>query len=287
MSNTAEPIFFDLKREDGESAADVWRRILDVERNCKFERITAAELLASNFLSVIGKSTGDYNFKKKIRKSDMSVGAFTEALHEYMNEKLNDSPETEDEKKIRYLNKRKTKTREPMDKPAELNKLDCNRCGAHNWPRQHECPARGNICAECEKIGHYAKSCRTNKIVKRIQEHETSSAEGDDWSPNSIHSINQKIHSARQMKKNGPEFFTPTALVSNRLVKLIVDSGSPVPLIPKSHFDKITSLKPIETEYRDVNDNRTRFEGKTIAVVDINGKRNNLEVLVTSRKPTL
>ena len=40
----------------------------------------------------------------------MSIEAITEAIHEYMYEKLNDSPETEEEKKIRYLNKRKTKS---------------------------------------------------------------------------------------------------------------------------------------------------------------------------------
>ena len=39
----------------------------------------------------------------------MSVEAITDALHEHMYEKLNDSPETE-EKKIRYLNKRKAKS---------------------------------------------------------------------------------------------------------------------------------------------------------------------------------
>ena len=47
--------FFDLKREDGESAADVWKRIPEVEKSCEFETISAAELLAINFLSVIGK----------------------------------------------------------------------------------------------------------------------------------------------------------------------------------------------------------------------------------------
>ena len=57
--------FFDLKRGNGESAADVWKRILEVEKNCKFEAITSAELLASKFLSRIGKSTGDYELKKK------------------------------------------------------------------------------------------------------------------------------------------------------------------------------------------------------------------------------
>ena len=100
--------------------------------------------MASKFLSVIGESTAGYDLKKKIRQSDMSVEEITEALHEHMYEKLNDSPETRDEKKIRYLNKRKVKsTKEPTDIPKKFKKLDCNRCGAPNWSRQHECPARG------------------------------------------------------------------------------------------------------------------------------------------------
>ena len=73
--------FFDLKRENGETAADVWKRILEIEKNCEFENITAAELLASKFLSLIGKSTGDYELKKKTRKSDMAVEAITDAIH--------------------------------------------------------------------------------------------------------------------------------------------------------------------------------------------------------------
>ena len=94
-----------------------------LQKNCELETITTAELLASKFLFVIGNSTGDYDLKKKIRKSDMSIDAITEALHEYMYEKLNDSPETEEEKKIRYLNKRKTQsTKDLSEKPTKLKK---------------------------------------------------------------------------------------------------------------------------------------------------------------------
>ena len=127
-----------------------------------------------------------------------------------------------------------------------------------------------------------------NKQEKnRIQEQETSSAEEDDWSPNTIHCINQKIHSTRQMNKDGPDFFTLTALVNNRPIKFIIDSGSPMTLIPKSLFNRITPLKPLQTEYRDVNDNKIQFEGKTTATVEINGQRNNLEVLITTKKNQL
>ena len=96
--------------------------------------------------------------------------------------------------------------------------------------------------------------------------------------------MNQKEHSTRQTKKNGLEFFTITALVNNRAIKFIIDSGSPVTLIPKSQFNGITPLRPIGTEYRDVNDNRIRFEGKTTASVEINGKRNDLEILIITKK---
>ena len=278
--------FFELKRDEGESAADVRKRILAIERNCEFET-TAAQLLASKFLSVIGKSTGDYDFKKKIRKSDMPVEAITEALHEHMYEKLNDSPETE-EKKIRYLNKRKAKShKEQTDKPTKFKKMDCNRCGAPNWPRQHECPARGKKCAKCKKIGHYAeyKNYAETKKMNRIQEHETSSAEEDNWSPNTIHCINQKIHSTRQVNKDGPDFFTLTSLVNKRSIKFIIDSGSQVTLIPKILFNGTTPLKPLKTEYRDLNYNIIRFEGKTTAMVEINRQQNNLEILITTKKP--
>ena len=46
-------------------------------------------------------------------------------------------------------------------------------------------------------------------------EGETRSAGEDDWTPNTIHSEEQKIHSTRSIKSNGPEFFTITALVNN------------------------------------------------------------------------
>ena len=64
--------------------------MLEVEKNGEFEHITAAELRASKFLSLIRKFTLDYELKKKVRKSDISVEPITEAIHEYIYEKLND-----------------------------------------------------------------------------------------------------------------------------------------------------------------------------------------------------
>ena len=47
----------------------------------------------------------------------MNVEAITEAIHEYLYEKLNDSPETEEEKTIRHVEKRKLKyTKDQVDR---------------------------------------------------------------------------------------------------------------------------------------------------------------------------
>ena len=51
--------FFGITREKHETAEDIWTRILKVEKNCEFENVTPAELLALKFLSVFGRSTGD------------------------------------------------------------------------------------------------------------------------------------------------------------------------------------------------------------------------------------
>ena len=193
----------------------------------------------------------------------MSVEAKTDAIHEYITGKLSDSPETEEKKKIRFLIKLKTRpTKGQPDKRTTLKKIDCNRSGAPNWSRQHDCPTRGKKGAKCEMMGNFAKCCRANKKVNHIMEEETSSAGEDNWTPNRIHSVKQKIHSTRSTNSNGPEFFTITSLVNNRPIKFIIDCGLPATLISKSQFNNITPPHPLETEYRVVNDYRIHFEGK-------------------------
>ena len=281
--------FFNLKREPGESAAETWKRILEIEKNCEFEEITAAELLASKFLSVIGKTIGDNDLKKKIKKGDMSVEAITDTIHEYMYEKMNESRDSEEETKIKHVERKRNYQKLEKEKPNKFRKVDCIRCGAPNWSKSHDCPAKTKKCLNCGKIGHYAKLCRTkqktDRRLKHIQpESEASSAEEDEWSPNRIHLITRMLLSTKQKTKDGQPFFTMTALVNNRPIKFIIDSGSPVTLVPKQLFNHITPIHSLHTEYRDVNNNKIKFEGKTTAKVEINGETKNLELLITTKR---
>ena len=73
--------------------------------------------------------------------------------------------------------------------------LDCNRCAARNWSKQHECPAIGKKCAKCGKPGYYAKCCLSMKIINHIAEEETNSADEDDWTRREYTRYNRKsIH---------------------------------------------------------------------------------------------
>ena len=47
--------FFEIVREPSETG--VWTRILQTEKNCEIDNVTPAELIASKFLSLIGRST--------------------------------------------------------------------------------------------------------------------------------------------------------------------------------------------------------------------------------------
>ena len=72
--------------ESNETAEDVWTRILQTEKHCEFGNVTPAELIASKFLSLIRRSTGDYELEKNYARAP-----FTDIIHEYMYDRINDS----------------------------------------------------------------------------------------------------------------------------------------------------------------------------------------------------
>ena len=74
------------------TAEDLWTRTLPVEKNCELKNVTPA----SKFLPVVGRSTGDYELKKKIRKSDRSVETITALINQRMYDRLNDSNYSKD-----------------------------------------------------------------------------------------------------------------------------------------------------------------------------------------------
>ena len=218
----------------------------------------------------------------------MSIKAITEAIHEYMYEKLNESLETEGEKKIRHVEKMKlVKNKEQTERHPKTRRLDCNKCEAPNWSKYYECPTRGKKCIKCGKLGHYAKCYRSTRKINHIADEEADSADEDDWRPDEILSIRKKKNSMGAKSKKGISFYARTLFVNNRPIKFIIDTDSPVALIPKTKFNRITTIRPVSENYRDVNDNKIKFEGKTLENIEIDGKSKQLELLITTKQTHL
>ena len=87
--------------------------------------------------------------------------------------------------------------------------------------------------------------CRLPKKIQHVDK-ASSSAEEDNWDYNKTQSVNNK---------KGKDFFHATLLVNDEPKKFIIDSGSPVTLIPQRLFNDTSEVTKLNTSYKDVNDN--------------------------------
>ena len=67
----------------------------------------------------------------------------------------------------------------------------------------------------------------------------------------------------------------------------MIDSGSPVTLIPQRLFNKITEVEELKTNYKDVNDNKIDFLRQIKALVKTNNTTLQLPLLITKASITL
>ena len=93
------------------------------ERNCRgrvdknitnrkfanFTTFTPAELIASKFSSLIERSTGNYELKKKFRNSNMTIETITDIISEYMYDRVNDSNSSNGGRDIKHVQERPQK----------------------------------------------------------------------------------------------------------------------------------------------------------------------------------
>ena len=125
---------------------------------------------------------------------------------------------------------------------------------------------------------------RTTKRINNIKEDsEASNADDDNWEAQMTHLIKQTVNLTTNERKGGRDYFTTRLLVNNRPITFIIDSGSPVSLIPQQKFNNITPIKPLMMEHNDVNNNRIKFVGKTTAQVEADRKRVHLDLFITKK----
>ena len=100
----------------------------------------------------------------------MSVKAITEEIHDYMYEKLNELLETEEEKKNRHVKKKVKYDKEQTERYPKASRLDCN--SSTQWSNSMSVPQERKR-RKMWKTGHYAKYCRSTRIINHIAHEDT------------------------------------------------------------------------------------------------------------------
>ena len=179
----------------------------------------------------------------------MTIETITALIHEHMYDRLNDSNNSNDWREIKHVQERPYKRKwtektdaDKMKKRPDYQKQKskdnrCGQCGAPNWTRKHICPAKSAECRKFKRRGHNEKMCRPMRRVRYVDK-TTSSAKEDNWDYEKI----QRIENTKQKK----DFYNATLLVNNVQIKFIIDSGSPVTLIPECLFNKIPPIEPLQ-----------------------------------------
>ena len=123
----------------------------------------------------------------------------------------------------------------------------------------------------CKKSGHFVKVCRT-KAVNRIQREDTGS--NTESSPEIDHI--KSVHGINRV-----DFYKAILLVEGQPIEFIIDTGSPVTIIPPIINPK--EIKATSKCFVDVNENPIKFKGEAMVEVKTEKTKITLPILITKK----
>ena len=124
-------------------------------------------------------------------------------------------------------------------------------------------------------MGHFAKVCKS-KTVSRITEAVSSGSNTEPW-PEIDH-----IQSVNGI--NRVDFYKTILLVHGQPKEFIIDTGSPVTIIPPIINPK--EIKATSKCFVDVNKNQIKFQGEAMVEVKTEKTKTVLPILITEKKNT-
>ena len=117
---------------------------------------------------------------------------------------------------------------------SEASDKSCYQCGYKHYKGQ-SCPAKGKTCKKCNKMNHFATVCRSKKQVDMV--------EMDDQSDDSdAYCYSPIIDAVTQEEPHGEtdQLFVKAQIGKmHKHMKLKVDTGAQVNVMPLAHFQKV------------------------------------------------
>ena len=189
--------FFWAKQTEEETPEEFWRRLVEIEKECNFNTISAEELVISKYMTAItDKKLRDKIMKEKTLELKKVIELIKQNTYEKKHKK-NTIPEALISTKEKQIMKEEPIKRMERfgtrPKHKNFGNRTCRFCTAPNWTPMHKCPPLD------AKKGHYAKACRqktnNNRTVKRLIEDEPNESDG----PSS--ESEESIHHIKEIKK--------------------------------------------------------------------------------------
>ena len=236
--------FFWAKQTEDETPEEFWKRLIEIEKECNFNAISAEELLISKYMTAItDKKLRDKIMKEKTLELKKIIELIKQNTYEKKNKK-NTIPEALISTKEKHMIKEEPIQRMERFGTRPKNKnygnRTCRFCNAPNWTPMHKCPALEANCNKCGKKGHYTER--------------------------------------REMNKH----FTAVVRVNGVKKEFIIDTGSPISIMPPDErIIKSTENQKITNRYQEVNKNELKFRGEI--PVNIEHENNNQQVGAISK----
>ena len=278
--------FFWAKQTEEETPEDFWRRLIEIEKECNFNNISAEELLISKYMTAItDKKLRDKIMKEKTLELKKIIELIKQNTYEKKNKKTKIPEALISTKEKQILKEEPIQRMEKFGarpKNRNFGNRTCRFCNAPNWTPLHKCPSLDANCNKCGKKGHYAKVCRqkmnNNRTVKRRTENQPN--ESDEPSSESEDSI----HHIKELKKKDEtnKHFTTTLKINGIPKEFIIDTGSPISLMPPDErITKSTEIQKMTNRYQDVNKNEVKLRGKIPVNVEHENNKQKMEILIT------
>ena len=144
--------FFWAKQTEEETPEDFWRRLIEIEKECNFNTISAEELLISKYMTAItDKKLRDKIMKEKTLEVKKIIELIKQNTYEKKN-KMNTVPEalisTKEKQIIKEEPIQRMEKFGARPKNRNFGNRTCRFCNAPNWTPLHKCPA---LDANCNK----------------------------------------------------------------------------------------------------------------------------------------
>ena len=132
--------------------------------------------------------------------------------------------------------------------------------------------------------GHFARACRQKENKKRkipnVTEEETTRIGNEsDQAYSSIYRI-EKINRITDKRKH----LTTSVKMNGTEKSFIVDSGSPVPIMPADdNIVKKTKIQNLKHRYQDLNKKGVKFCGQIPVDIEYENNKQNMQILITEK----